>query len=320
MKDLFKNETYILGSGRSLLDLSTREVEKINKADLVISLNKYLIFMEKVEIVPHVHLQFDATDNPSYYVFLKTLQKILSESKLHNILLGLSASLFQMARNYLPEENLFTIYDNIEKWNNIAFEEQTWARSLSEKMFHFRGSMTSAINFANVLRPQNIIKLVGVDMSSNEYFFQEEYDKDRCFHDWTYERMKKSGKHSNILDDAELGGVSQELCIGWVRERVRDGGGDLVTVNPNTHYALKKILEVHPFCVEESAGPTESGGENLWYRERSGSLNVKKRDVKLKSRLSLRYRLVSNFFLVVLIKLHKRRTLASLKKNTHCVS
>jgi hypothetical protein len=248
------NETYIIGSGKSLNSLKAEEIEHINGSELVISFNKYLIFHERIGIIPHVHLQFDAADEPSYYVFLRTLERIQNDRRLQNIHLGTNPTLIEEARFYLPEKKLFQISDNMEFWRNPGFREQRWATSLTEKMFHFRGSLTSAINFANIVHPANIIKLVGVDMGSNEYFFQSDYEADTSFHDWTYRLMKETGVHSNICTNDKLGGISQEVCIEFIRDMIRSTGGDLVTVNPLSYYAQKGILN--------SARIIESSTEN----------------------------------------------------------
>jgi len=238
------NETYIIGSGASLNTLTDEEIECIKRADLVISFNKYLIFYEKVGIIPHIHLQFDAADKPSYYVFLRTLEKINKDPKLSGIHLGVNVNLMKKARLYIPTKNLFLVSDNIERWKDPHFTEQIWAHSLTQKMFHFRGSLTSVINFANVIHPTSVIKLVGVDMGSNEYFFQPEYEADPCFHDWTYKLMKDTGLHSNICDHEKAGGISQEVCISFIKDQIRKTGGDLVTVNRMSYYAQKGILDV----------------------------------------------------------------------------
>ncbi len=255
------NDTYVLGSGRSLLDLNEQEKLHISRSDRVISFNKYLLFYEMSGIVPHVHIQFDAADKPSYYVFLKTVEKIIQDRKLQNVLFGLSPKLATIARKCHPKINVFTIEDRIENWQNCDFQDSCWAADLQQKMFHFRGSLTSVINYAHIVRPQNAIKLVGVDMNSEKYFFQEEYERERSFHDWTYTLMKEAGKHSNIIADANFGNLSQEECIAWVRDKVRTTGGDLVSSNAHSYYVEQDILDFAPVCPPEEKMETYNCAE-----------------------------------------------------------
>ena len=255
------NETYILGSGRSLLDLNEIEKKHIGRSDKVISFNKYLLFYEIAGIVPHVHIQFDAADKPSYYVFLKTIEKIIRDRKLQNVSLGLSAKLAAVARKCYPGINVFTIQDRMENWDKRDFRDHYWAADLQQKMFHFRGSFTSVLNYAHIIRPQNTIKLVGVDMNSEKYFFQDEYEKDRSFHDWTYTLMQEAGKHSNIIADAKFGNLSQEECISWARDKVRATGGDLVSSNAHSYYVEQNFLDFAPVCPPEEKLATYSCAE-----------------------------------------------------------
>lgn len=236
-------ETFIIGSGASLNSLTAEEVDYINASDLVISLNKYLIFYDKISIIPDFHVQFDASDTQSMYVFYRTVEKILKDKNLNSLQFVMSSNLTERGRFYLGRNRIIEVDDNVEFWSSADFENQKWAKNLSEKMFHFRGSLTSVINFANILRPNNVIKLVGVDMSSSEYFFQKEFDSDKCFHDWTYSKMKAEKIHSNIICSDEFSNLSQEQCIIWIKNKIKQSGGDLVSCGIDSYYVVKNYLE-----------------------------------------------------------------------------
>jgi hypothetical protein len=238
-----QKQSFILGSGRSLLNLNENEVAHINNSDTSISFNKYLLFYEKIGIVPKYHIQFDAHDDPAIIVFLKTIDKIKNDPKLQNITLVLG----KVLGNHAKEQNLNNpiiisgLHPKVGDGWNPNLEEIGWSEQTDKNLFHFKGTLTSVINFSHALRSQNIIKLVGVDMNTNHYFFQGEYEKQKPLHDWTYELMKKSGKHSNIL--IEVGGYKQDYCIPWMKKQIQKTGADIFICNKNAHYAKGGLMK-----------------------------------------------------------------------------
>ncbi len=241
-------ESFIIGSGKSLLALTKNEVSHINNADVSISINKYLLFYELAGIIPKYHIQFDANDEPSQRVFLRTLEKIKRDEKLHKVVLVFGEQLGKYAQEQdLPNPIIISSLHPLmgDGWNP-ELDEIGWSRSIEKNLFHFKGTLTSAINFAHALQPLNRIKLVGADMNSNEYFFQDIYEEDETLHDWTYELMKKSGKHSNILE--EVGGYKQDYCIPWIEKHVTRTGGEIYICNQEAHYAKAGLLPYSEIC------------------------------------------------------------------------
>ncbi|NQV49887.1 MAG: glycosyltransferase [Candidatus Marinimicrobia bacterium] len=241
-------ESFILGSGKSLLTLDKKEVAYINRADVSISINKYLLFYDLVGIIPKYHIQFDANDEPSQRVFLRTLDKIINDEKLHGVILVFGEKLGKYAKaQHLPNPIIVSSLHPLtgDGWNP-ELDKIGWSKSIDKNLFHFKGTLTSAMNFAHALRPLNRIKLVGTDMNSNEYFFQDEYEQDSSLHDWTYDLMKKSGKHSNIME--EVGGYKQDYCIPWVENHICKTGGEIYICNLEAHYAKVGLLPYSEIC------------------------------------------------------------------------
>lgn len=235
------SDTFILASGKSLLDLSSEEKNHINKS-LCISFNKYLMFYDKVGIIPNYHYQLDAFDKSGIYVFQNTINKILKD-KLYNIELicGSVLSNLILSNNIKIKHKITSLNPKIGNGWNPNFEDIGWSSDPYSSLFHFKGSLTSVINFAHALKPNNDIKLLGADMTSSEYFFNEEFEKDSNMHDWTYDLMKKTGKHSSAL--TEVGGYTQEICMPWIKEQTNKTGSNIYICSKKSLYYTENILE-----------------------------------------------------------------------------
>lgn len=244
-----KKNIYILGSGKSISNLTENQINYINEEECIISFNKYLVFANLAGIVPSHHIQIDASDLPSYYVFLKTLQRCLCDQRMSKVNFLFGEKLFHIARKYIDKKRLTMLRCDVnKKWNKHDYYKQKWADSFEEDLFHFRGTLTTAINMAHIICPTRRIRLLGVDLSTSDYFFQAEYEAERNYHDWTYQMMKQNGVHSNIILDKASGGISQEACIKWVRDQVRKTGGDLVVSTPRSYYEDVGLLDFVPLC------------------------------------------------------------------------
>ena len=250
------NDTFILGSGKTMLDISNEEKDYINKSSLCVSLNKYLLFYEKIGIIPKFHYQLDGFDAIGRYVFKSTLDKIESDPLLKDVIIVCGESL----EDLIKERNIPYKLTNIhpasgQEWNKgegydleAWFKRIGWSSDPWKDLFHFKGSLTSVINLVHAMEPTNKIKLLGVDMSTSEYFFQKEYVKDGRLHDWTYNIMSACNKHSNILEG--VGGYSQEKCIPKIRGRIISTGGDLVVCNKKVFYFTENFLNFEPIIKD----------------------------------------------------------------------
>lgn len=84
--------------------------------------------------------------------------------------------------------------------------DNKWANTLNEKLFHFRGSLTSVLNLVSIKYPNLKVLMLGVDLATKEYFFDEElvvlYNKIGLGYDWTQSFMDNSGKHYSAAIDS----------------------------------------------------------------------------------------------------------------------
>lgn len=114
----------------------------------------------------------------------------------------------------LPKKSMIQ-YIEIQNWKTRG---NFWANSLNQKLYHYRGSFTSVLNYISILYPNSNILLAGVDFNSPCYFFENELDKLKFeTADWTTNISKKNKKHFSIIDfegtkiDDELPFVINEL-------------------------------------------------------------------------------------------------------------
>lgn len=81
-----------------------------------------------------------------------------------------------------------------------------WANNLNEELFHFRGSLTSVLNVVSIKYPKSNVLMLGADLVTKEYFFDEElealYKKTGLGYDWTQSFMDISGKHYSAAVDS----------------------------------------------------------------------------------------------------------------------
>ncbi|MEN3322527.1 hypothetical protein VP395_02190 [Mariniflexile soesokkakense] len=84
--------------------------------------------------------------------------------------------------------------------------DNTWANTLNEELFHFRGSLTSVLNLVSIKYPKLNILMLGVDLNTKEYFFDEElealFTKTGLGYDWSQSFMNNSGKHYSAAVDS----------------------------------------------------------------------------------------------------------------------
>jgi hypothetical protein len=97
----------------------------------------------------------------------------------------------------IPKRNSF-IYISIQNWLS---KKNTWASSLDQDLYHYRGSLSTVFNLVAIRYPNKKLLLLGVDMIGSEYFYEKEL-KDLSFStdDWTTNSVKESKKHFSIIN------------------------------------------------------------------------------------------------------------------------
>jgi hypothetical protein len=89
----------------------------------------------------------------------------------------------QFFRFSLLPKTSHTQFIDIQNWKNRG---NFWAKSLNQKLFHYRGSLTTVLNYISILYPNSKILLIGVDFNTSGYFFDSELNKlNFSTSDWT---------------------------------------------------------------------------------------------------------------------------------------
>ena len=211
-----RKEVFILGSGASINDLTEEEKAHINQAPVRIALNKFTAFYKKAGILPS-HVFFIDIHSPSSTNMLQYIFDLCHEDGLgdmvfiankevQNRVFQKKGLLYYVAKYHPISLHRHHAYYLIQRPFHIDFidfyhylEGGSWAKSRKEKLYHFRSSLTTVLNYVSILYPGWTIKLLGVDLNSKAYFFEEELKKlDFSASDWTTQHTKKENKHFTV--------------------------------------------------------------------------------------------------------------------------
>ena len=237
-------KTIVLGCGRSILSLTQAEIDYVNHCKTVIAMNKYMAFYKKIGIIPtHIYFVDDHENSRKFleyifqtcqkddlrgltYIVNKTLKSVLYKSKINEIFLIIKNTwidfrdsfklccirhIFLTRRRYIwkPSHSHFQ-FISTSNWIHGG----SWAKSLNEALFHYRGSLTTIINYCTIIAPQKDIFLIGNDFNSSEYFFEEELKKIPFdWTDWTSSLIKKENKHFSFIDHQ---GTNMQDCFPFI--------------------------------------------------------------------------------------------------------
>lgn len=215
-------QTFILSSGASLSKLSNLEKSFIQSSNLIISMNKYLLFYELIGIIPHHHLQFDTDDELTKH----TLEKIRSDRNLNNVKLWFT----KVDKSWAKEIKI----NKINRDYNQKLNKNKWATKVEEEMFGYIDTQSSVINFAHILAPRNIIKLVGCDMNIGCGIF------------WG-DRQTAPGidirSNKTHLTRAKTDDTQQKEYVNYIKSRIENTGGEIYNCNKDSYYCQLEIME-----------------------------------------------------------------------------
>lgn len=259
------DEVYLLGCGRSMLDVSSVMVDRVNRAKCVIALNKYAAFYNVVGIVP-THIWFTEIHPPSHRV-LGYIFKRCRRDKLHGLTFITSPRVRWYAHrtlwSYWRTRLLTTIRSKgpSHAWlvpNDAEFEYIThtdwleggqWARSLDEPLYQYRTSFTSALNYIGIRYPDHTVRLLGTDFNSDGYFFDRELaELDVDWDDWSAPVQREQKCHSAITQEQ---GVPVTDKFLYVREQLEHAGVRLLCPNRDSVVVSKGLAEYEPMDVTQ---------------------------------------------------------------------
>lgn len=236
-------DCYVLGSGRSLLSLTKEEVNHINRSPFVLAFNKYILFYEKVGVVPTHYLLGDSGDK-ALLMFGETI-KMCKEKPLDNVRFLFSRKLL---RNVARRSDHLTLFDEDIRSRCFLITRNRWevggkwAASLKEPIYHYRGSLSGAVNISSLLNPGHDIKLLGVDLTDHHYFFHEEIERNKEKWGLFLNRLTpETTQHETIVEVKGIEGI--QAVFPHMAQMVAAGGGKLLCCNPDSYLVTKNILE-----------------------------------------------------------------------------
>ena len=256
--DGVRKKIVLLCSGESALDLTLKQLYWLrDAADAIIAVNKSMIYANLVGVVPSHLFLMDAHTAESRYAlqrsfdfcfdhqislygsilrnkvsnnitccpeeFLSSIESCVSVKDVKS-LRDLSSDQLRIYYGsklgkikFLAPASSENYFLNWQPWNDPS---NTWSRSLTRDLFHFRGSFTSLLNYVCIKHPCSDIYAIGADFYGSQYFFQDEIDSElsSCWGDcWTKPLIAKSGLHfsaqsyrgSSMFDQSEY--IVQQL-------------------------------------------------------------------------------------------------------------
>ncbi|MGQ1947083.1 hypothetical protein ACT3CD_08305 [Geofilum sp. OHC36d9] len=266
-------EVIVLGSGESINQLSHEEISYIKNCEIIIAVNKYAAFYELKGIIP-THIYFVDSFENSLNILGYIIKKF-RKNNINNITYILSSEInvlvvtnriqifykfikhrFQLFKIFIHSRTLFTFkkllfqkynYLLISPKNTINFIEHTnwlnmgqWAKSLSEPLFHYRGSLSTVLNYISIKYPGYKVALVGNDFNSSNYFYQKELDNFNLkWKDWTYKIIKKENKHFSAIP---FQGKTIFEAFPLITENMKATNNELYCINPNSLLVTKNCV------------------------------------------------------------------------------
>lgn len=291
---MLKDCVLVLGSGKSVLNLSPTERELLNTCKVKIGINKYAAFYEISQIMPsHIYFvdDYDASaitmlnyifklyrtnkiknrifivssnykgfiyNNYFKFIFFKQLNHLKINFVLLLVKLGrlvlkkISVSYFNDFKFFLnktlkinsvfkynmsPKQSK-TQYVNTQNW---ITKGNKWAKSLSEPLYHFRGSFSTVLNYISICYPNKTILLIGVDFNSSDYFFEKQLSMlNFDTKDWTSKIKKYHNKHFSII---ETNGVKIDDELPFMLDELKKSNNKMYSLNKFSYLVEKGYVE-----------------------------------------------------------------------------
>ncbi len=267
-----KKDIIVLGSGTSILELSEDEREYINQCEVVIAINKFMAFYEKAKIIP-THIFYVDAYEWSVVLFLKHIFKVCRKNNLKNLTFIIGKKilkkyitkqrlednifLYFLKKIYLQLKYKFNKTDNLNLFlvprqshfefvshQNWINQNNNWSDSLEKPLFHYRGSLTTVLNYISIKYPNRPIKLVGTDFYGSEYFFQQELDQLNInWEDWSTSITQQEGKHFSAIS---YQGTTMFDKLDYIIDNLRQSGNDIYCCNPKSLLVTNGYIDYKP--------------------------------------------------------------------------
>lgn len=272
---MLKDCVLVLGSGKSILNLTKSERELLNTCEVKIGINKYAAFYELAGIEPS-HVYFHDDHYESSVLFFQYLIKKIKKNRLKNITLIVSESTAKkliknkiqyyintiifyhkkIFKNKYPKKKVLLIPKNYNiqtiRIENYIKKCTPWAKKKEDPLYHFKGSFSTVLNYISIFYPNKTVLLVGVDFNTSDYFFESELEK-LSFEtkDWTYELRKNHNKHYSVI---ETDGVKMDEELPFMIDELAKTNNKMLSLNIKSYLVengFVKSVDLKDFKLNE---------------------------------------------------------------------
>lgn len=262
------SEIFILGSGRSIEDLTAEEKAYINSAACRLALNKFTAFHDVCGIMP-THVFFLDNHEPASRRFLQYVFDVCRAQGLRGMTFVVNKELQghiaasaagygwkRLTHSRLGRRLIRTRTRSATVFRGPAhcrFEYainrdflggDPWASSLKEPLFHHRGSLTSALNYAAIRFPGAKVKLVGVDLNRSGYFYQSHLESLQFeWQDFSTPIGREAGVHFSMVPHY---GTTLFDRFDYVVDCLRRTNNELVCCSAEGELVKRGLVEYEP--------------------------------------------------------------------------
>lgn len=254
------NYVYVFGTGKSLLDLTQTERDYLHQHPRTLALNRYYMYYEKLQILPKILFLADF----NYFADLilhSTINKL--NHKGHRLPFYVNRSYLEYyrtpwyrqcawkyrARRMLRRRYNYKTPKTLPHYSNllgVPVANETpcfgWTSDLRSPLYHRRGSLSAALNLVNILYPESNVKLLGIDLSSPGYFY-DEIITDANRDQWVDEKYGKSvqeGSHAAARPKSH-DSVTITDVMTWIQTEFRRQGLEILNCTRESLLVTKNI-------------------------------------------------------------------------------
>jgi hypothetical protein len=241
---------YVLGSGASMLALRPEERAYL-ATQTTVAMNKYLLFWELIGVWPSHFFLADihypalrvyeesvgiarAHPEPPHFLLDRTYRRRYGRGPLRRVM-NMPFQLKQYRRHgywYDPGATppAATYFKRTHGWES----PELWGKTLDDRMYFYRGSLSVLLNLLTVLGLGRRIKLLGVDLGTPGSFYDGRL-ADKPYLADAYLHMQQSGAITTHMTAATFQGMPG-IQAQWpfIQRSVESAGFELSCCNPDS--------------------------------------------------------------------------------------
>jgi hypothetical protein len=258
-------EVIILGTGKSILDLTNAEKTYINEHPNTIGLNFFYLKQDEVNLKIKNLFIHDANPKRPDLVFssIKKANKANSEitffiqrkicelfylGKIDFITPALNTLKLSIKTRTFParpirKKNITMVGFHSLIAHNHPELDFYWAKELWQPLYHYRGSLTTALNLVDIYFKPKKIKLLGIDMNTPLHFYDKSYNDLNARTDH-HAKAYKMGLHATALANHQAPPIQTKLSV--IFDHLSSKGVEVVCCSPSSLLVQEGICKYEP--------------------------------------------------------------------------